>query len=118
MKKKFTPEELQAAMQQITEERIEANSNAEKAAEWLKTQLNMPNCKCYVKAYFGTAFEDCSEPNIILVHETYGPYLEDYINVLNSALCVTKEAIFYYVDSPYGRFRITFEYFDNHCTGY
>ncbi len=83
--------------------------NAHKALEWIKTALDMPRCTGRVE----------NEKHLIFTHETYGPYVNDYHDKFKSTAWANNEADgVWTANTPFGKFVITLEYFDNHCTGY
>ena len=116
-KRKFTPEELIDAQEQIAEEQMHTNFKIQEAASWLKKELKMTRCNCLARPSFGPIWPGVL-PVLVLVYETYGPDISEYKDILDKMPCVTKDANSnYQVDTPYGKFRIDFEYFNNHCLG-
>jgi hypothetical protein len=119
----FTQQELEAAYQQMQQERLADATQADRAAEWLKQQLGLSRCSVHGSnmgcwGQFSSVSPYKQIYNLRLVHETYGPYQEDYVALLDKMPSVTKTGDVYEVDTPFGRYKIVFEYFDNHCTGY
>jgi hypothetical protein len=122
---KFTQQQLEEAYQQMQDERQAESATAYKAAEWLKQNLGigMSRCNCHVSNrshYNWSAISPFpSEYSLILVYETYGPHLNDYFDVLDNLPFITKnDGDVYEAATPFGKYKIEFEYFDNHCTGY
>lgn len=123
--KKFTQKQLEQAYEQMAAERREESQNARQAAEWLKTNLGL-NGTVYVRGphhnwgFYSMGVTPWPEEYILsLVHETYGPYKEDWLKALGGmswAKQLGPEV--FEVTTPYGVYKTAFEYFDNHCTGY
>lgn len=128
--KKFTQEELEAAYAQMQEQQQALWDEAYHAVKWLHDKLNSLMGRASVTidsdrhawgGWYSTVSPFPPPLRLKLIHETYGPYLQDYYNVLDTLPFVTKlpgERPTYEVDTPHGKYGITFEYFDNHCTGY
>ena len=128
--KKFTQEELVEAYEQMVAERNEDFHDAREAAKWFQEQLGFGTVHAFAPRYgYGTS--PVRETYYLkLIHETYGPYQNDYEVRLQALPCVTatKPKVFgvtdrqgetiYEVDMPHGKYEVVFEYFDNHCTGY
>lgn len=131
MNKKFTKEELDAACDQIADEREEKFQEAQRAISWLQEQLGMKHIRLSDPVIENRGYRSPSEIIkyvIVCTYETYGPYLEDWTNKLDEKLWAVQNnewvhgfspsSKFYDVKTPFGDYKLTFEYFDNHCCGY
>jgi hypothetical protein len=131
--KKFTQEELEAAYEQMQRERADDAHAANSAAHWVNDQLALGTVRYQdprrnVGIYTGGASPEKTQYVIVCVYETYGPHLEDWQKKLDVVPWAKKNdewvygfrlnTPFYDVETPFGTFKLTFEYFDNHCTGY
>jgi hypothetical protein len=139
----FTQKELEEAYKQMQAEREKEAKTAQLAANWVRNQLkadigNLPGMLCEPHVKFvdperrtGTGRGISPEPKnyvIVCVHETYGPYLKDYEDRLNVAGWAKRnddwvygfkpDTPFYDIVTPHGNFKLTFDYFDNHWTGW
>lgn len=120
---KFTQEELVKAYEQMGRERMEESNTAVKAAEWFQENLlknGIAHAICRIKGNL-TYYKNTPWPITFileLIYQTYGPYKEDYVEVFTKLDYVTLTDDIYEVNTPYGKHRLEFEYFDNHCTGY
>lgn len=119
----MTQEELIQAYEQMVQERTEESNTAEKAAKWFQEQLlanGISGARCYLKHnhYYYNVTPWPINYRINIIHQTYGPYKEDYVEVFAKLDYVTLTDEIYEVNTPYGKHRLEFEYFDNHCTGY
>ena len=119
MTNKFTQQELEEAFQQMQADRNAEYNNAVEAAKWLQAQIGVGHCHLDMDRFQSMMTTPYSARiNLKLIHETYGPYMDQYTDFFDKATFATKVGNAYEVDTPFGKFGITFEYFDNHCTGY
>lgn len=127
--RKFTRDELKMAMQQIREEKEQTFRRAQSAAEYLEEILGIENCCRIERAkYYSSNYEETYV--LSLVHQTYGPYLEDFTSRLAvlpnaHALKEDEKLIGYYRKDPqyeitteFGTYFVVFEYFNNHGSGW
>jgi hypothetical protein len=85
--------------------------DAHKAMKWIKAALDMPRCACRVD----------NEDSIVFIHETYGPYTNDYDERFKKFAWASNQFCadgVWSCNTPFGKFTVILEYFDNHCTGY
>jgi hypothetical protein len=85
--------------------------NAHLALEWVKTALDIPRCACRV-----------TDPGVLtFIHETYGPYINDYEDKFKSFAWASNQCCadeVWIAHTPFGDFTVILEYFDNHCCGF
>jgi len=128
--RRFTQKELEAAYTQMREEREAEYVNAKRAADHLLEQLSVRDKSCNIGTTYGAPKEPQPYPTqyvLSLVTQTYGPDLEYYVKELEKMPSVKKtEGVpgfyihhpFYEVPTPFGKYTMTFEYFDNHASGW
>ena len=135
----FTEEELELALKQIEERKKNDRENAQKAAKFLEEKLGFGNCIAESDEINQYISSINSTYSLKLIHQTYGPYLDQYFEKLDkmpeaSKTEVVKQAgvsgIFaedsidnkhhgkYQIKTPFGDYKIWFEYFDNHFSGF
>lgn len=118
---KFTQQELEEAYSQMSAERIAEYNLAFEASNWLKKELGLGNVWAWSHHSYPHS-RPSPLPNkyfLKLIHETYGPYKEDYIKKLDSSPWAKKiDESTYEVTTPHGVYKTKFEYFDNHYAGY
>ncbi|MGH7174943.1 MAG: hypothetical protein ACREGR_01120 [Minisyncoccia bacterium] len=129
----FTQKQLERAYKQMQRERRKEADNAEAAAKWVREQLGLGVVRVCdpdhnVGNFYSAVTPYPKQYVIACTHETYGPHLEDYTKKLDTLAWAKRndewvhgfavDTPFYDIDTPLGKFKLTFEYFDNHCTGY
>lgn len=126
---KFTQQQLEEAWQQMQAERHAEAQQAGMAAAWVQKEIGFGNCRASRPEHFrfGSAYGPFPIGIVMtLIHETYGPYVPDYLKVLDVATWATntgrvkglEKTPIYEVQTPYGNYNLEFEYFDNHFSGY
>lgn len=99
------------------------------AAAWVQNEIGFGNCRASKPDGFGFGSSYGPYPIGIvmtLIYETYGPYVPDYMKVLDVATWATntgrtkglEKTPIYEVQTPHGKYDLDFEYFNNHCCGY
>lgn len=121
--KRFTKEEMHAAWQQAGDQQREAQDKAEKALSWISQKCDFHWSSKIEKDYgWATLGPEPIPYHLTFIHETYGPGLADYTTVLDQKSWAKKISPAveprYEVETPFGTFKLSFEYFDNHCCGY
>ncbi|NIQ14754.1 MAG: hypothetical protein GTO02_10260 [Candidatus Dadabacteria bacterium] len=128
MTKKFSQQELEDAYKQMEQERADENENVKKAAEWVKGELGFGLVVIRDPAHSLSRISPYPLGyTLTCIHETYGPYQNTYTDKLDSVDWATKNdsdwvygykpgTLFYDIKTPFGEFKLGFEYFDNHCT--
>ena len=111
----FSQQQLEDAYAQMQQERDAEYQNASQAADWLKQQLNMNPCNCWVNSLGKTLPSPFpSQFTLQLVCETYGPFNCDYAAKLNAMPAVRQlSPTEYEVDTPFGTFKVGFRYWNN-----
>lgn len=132
MKKKFTQGELERAYDQMEDERNLEAKNASEAAAWVGNELGMEWVQVR-NPRFNTGGSSKISPvpeNYVItcIYTSYDLSLEDYVKKLDVVPWAKKNdewvfgyrtgTPFYDVDTPYGKFKLTFEYHNSHVGGY
>jgi hypothetical protein len=63
-----------------------------------------------------------TDPGVLtFIHETYGPYINDYEDKFKSFAWASNQCCadeVWIAHTPFGDFTVILEYFDNHCCGF
>jgi hypothetical protein len=120
---KFTQKQLEEAWEQMQADRKADAQKAQTAAKWIQDQLGFGNCAPTLGHWHGHEYGPYpAQYQLVLVHETYGPYIKDYTDALAKQSWAVSQGTnvqnpVYSVTTPQGVYTLTFEYY-NHWSGY
>ena len=123
----FTQQQLEAAWKQMEYERKQDGLQAHRMLEWVCQQAMIdPGHASLTHEGFSTMVNISPQTTtyrFIFIHQTYGPYLYDFINALSTQSWARhvrgeQSGPVYEVDTPKGTYEVHFSYFDNHSTGW
>ena len=121
----FTQAELEAAWKQMQYERNEDALRARRMLTWVCEQAGIdPKAGSFSAIGYITGISPFAKVyHFTFTHQTYGPYLYDFIDALAPhqwAKHVHGEYAgpVYEVNTPEGTYEVHFSYFDNHSTGW
>lgn len=122
----FTQEQLEAMWKQMTHERKQDSQQADRMLTWMCEQTAIDR----KHASFSRSNEGVADISpwtliyhFVLTHQTYGPYLQDFIDALTPQpwakhIRGAPSGPVYEVVTPEGTYEVHFSYFDNHGSGW
>ena len=124
VKNKFSQAELEEAYSQMQYERGEDADRANRMYNWVCEQAGINPASGFVgfnMIRVVSPFPDY--PDFVFVHQTYGPHLNQFVDLLKKQSWAkhvygTSNGPVFEVQTPEGTYRVRFDYFDNHFSGY